>query len=215
MTIREAFTSLALLSLFAAVPLTAQAPAGLMMRVDRSTNAADPDDVPEVEVATVAEGIQVTTGPAVTLWRPEQTASGNYTLRGRFTLLAPSSHRNFYGLIFGGRNLDGTGQRYLYFMVAQTGDFVVIHRIDNENTEQLQTYTTHASVAQPDANGRSVNDLEVRVGASQVDFVVNGTVVHTAAKTGPLADTDGIWGVRINHVLPGVVVENLEVVPAE
>jgi hypothetical protein len=215
MTIREAFASFALLSLFAAAPLAAQAPEGLMMRVDRSTNAADPDDVPEVEIVTVPDGIQVTTGPAVTLWRPEQTVTGNYTLRGRFTLLAPSSHRNFYGLIFGGRNLESENQRYLYFMVAQTGEFVIIHRIDNANTAQIQTYTAHASVAQPDANGRSVNDLEVRVGASQIEFVVNGAVVHTAQKTGPLMETNGIWGVRINHVLPGVVVENLEVVPAE
>jgi hypothetical protein len=46
-----------------------------------------------------------------------------------------------------------------------------------------------------------------------VEFVVNGTVVHTAPKAGPLADTNGIWGVRINHVLPGVLVENLGVTP--
>ena len=140
-------------------------------------------------------------------------ARGNYTLSGRFTLLEPSSHRNFYGLIFGGRNLNSENQRYLYFMVAQTGEFVIINRIDNTNTSQIQTYTAHPSVQRPDAAGRSVNDLAVRVGAEQVEFLVNGTVVHTAAKTGSLADTNGIWGVRINHVLPGVVVENLGVTP--
>jgi hypothetical protein len=215
MTIRDAFASFALISLVAAAPLAAQAPEGLLMRVDRSTNAADPDDVPEVEVVTTPEGMQVTTGPAVTLWRPEQTATGNYTLRGRFTLLEPSSHRNFYGLIFGGRNLDSENQRYLYFMVAQTGEFVIIHRIDNENTAQIQTYTANSAIAQQTGAGPSVNDLEVRVGANDVAFVVNGTVVHTAPKTGPLMETNGLWGVRINHVLPGVVVENLEVIPAE
>ncbi len=209
------FASLSFLVLFAFAPLAAQATAGLMLRVDESTNAADPDDVPEVTIATVGSGFQVNTGPAATIWEADQTASGNYTLRGRFTLLAPSSHRNFYGLVFGGRNLESENQRYLYFMIAQTGDFVVIHRIDNANTSQIQTYTQHASVATPDASGRSVNDLEVRVGANEVAFVVNGTVVHTAPKTGPLAETDGIWGVRINHVLPGVLVENLGVSPAE
>ena len=35
--------SLAALALLVAVPLSAQAPAGYMMRVDRSTDAADPD----------------------------------------------------------------------------------------------------------------------------------------------------------------------------
>lgn len=205
--------SLALLALLAAGPVAAQAPSGLMMRVDQSNNAADPDDVPEVTITTVGSGFQVNTGPAVTLWKPEQTARGTYTLSGRFTQLAPSSHRNFYGLIFGGRNLASENQRYLYFMVAQTGEFVIISRIDNRNTNQIQTYTAHPAIRRPDASGRAVNDLEVRVGANQVEFVVNGTVVHTAPKTGALAETNGIWGVRINHVLPGVLVENLGVTP--
>ncbi|MEX1258013.1 MAG: hypothetical protein WEG36_10370 [Gemmatimonadota bacterium] len=203
--------SITLLALVFSGPVAAQAPAALMMRVDQSNNAADPDDVPEVTVTSLENGFQVTTGPAVTLWRPEQMARGNYTLSGRFTLLEPSSHRNFYGLIFGGRNLNSENQRYLYFMVAQTGEFVIINRIDNTNTSQIQTYTAHPSVQRPDADGRSVNELAVRVGAEQVEFLVNGTVVHTAAKTGALADTNGIWGVRINHVLPGVAVENLGV----
>jgi hypothetical protein len=201
----------ALLALLVAGPLAAQAPAGLMMRVDRSNNAADPDDVPEVTITTVENGFRVNTGPAVTLWRENQTAQGNFTLSGRFTLVEPSSHRNYYGLIFGGRNLNSENQRYLYFMVAQTGEFVVINRIDNMNTNYIVSHTAHAAVQRPDANGRSVNDLAVRVGANQIEFVVNGTVVHTEAKAGPLADTNGIWGVRINHVLPGVIVENLGV----
>jgi hypothetical protein len=100
-------------------------------------------------------------------------------------------------------------------MVAQTGEFVIINRIDNMNTNQIQTYTAHPAIQRPDANGRSVNDLAIRVGPEQIEFVVNGTVVHTAAKSGPLADTNGIWGVRINHVLPGVVVENLGVAPMD
>lgn len=205
--------SLALFAALVAMPLAAQAP-DLMMRVDRSNNAADPDDVPEVTITAVEDGYQVTTGPAVTLWRPEQTARGRYTLKGRFTLLQPSSHRNYYGLVFGGRNLNSENQRYLYFMVAQTGEFVIINRIDNMNTNQIQTHTANAAIQRPDANGRSVNDLEVRIGADNVEFVVNNTVVHTEPRSGVLADTNGIWGVRINHVLPGVVVENLEVVPA-
>jgi hypothetical protein len=205
----------ALLALFIAGPAVAQAPDGLIARVDRSTNPQDPDDVPEVTIAPSGNGYQVTTGPAVTLWDDSQTATGNYTLSGRFTLLQPSSHRNYYGLVFGGRNMSSENQRYLYFMVAQTGDFIIINRIDNTNTNQIQTHTAHAAVQRPDATGRSVNDLAIRVGANQIEFLVNGTVVHTAAKSGPLADTNGVWGVRVNHVLPGVVVENLSVSPMD
>jgi hypothetical protein len=89
--------------------------------------------------------------------------------------------------------------------------------------------TMHAAVVKPDASGRSVNTLEVRVSANQIEYVVNGQVVHTTPKTNVTATlpppgrgqaaptkqvtlaTDGIWGVRINHVLPGIVVENLGV----
>jgi hypothetical protein len=183
------------------------------MRVDRSINPQDPDDVPEVTVRSVPNGIRVATGPAVMLWRDDQRASGNYTLSARFTLEQPSSHRNYYGLVFGGRNLQSENQWYLYFMVAQTGHFTVINRIDNVNTNSIVTHTEHAAVRRPDASGRSVNDLAVRVGATRIEFVVNGTVVHAVDKTGALLDTNGNYGVRINHQLPGVVVENLTVTP--
>jgi hypothetical protein len=56
-------------------------------------------------------------------------------------------------------------------------------------------------VKKPDASGKSTNALEVRVGAGKVDFVVNGTVVHSEPKTGLLTKTDGIYGIRINHLL--------------
>jgi hypothetical protein len=56
-------------------------------------------------------------------------------------------------------------------------------------------------VKQPDADGQSVNALEVRVGADKVDFVVNGTVVNSQQKTAAMANTDGIYGIRVNHLL--------------
>jgi hypothetical protein len=205
--------SAALLALSLVAPASAQAPEGLRMRVDRSINPQDPDDVPEVSVRAVPNGIRVATGPAVMLWRDDQRATGNYTLSGRFTLEQPSSHRNYYGLVFGGRNLASENQWYLYFMVAQTGEFVVINRIDNVNTNYIVSHTAHLAIRRPDASGRSVNDLAVRVGATRIEFVVNGTVVHAVDKTGPLLDTNGNYGVRINHQLPGVVVENIAVAP--
>ena len=89
-------------------------------------------------------------------------------------------------------------------MVAQTGEFVVINRIDNANTNYLVDHTAHSAIERPDANGRSVNDLAVRINGDQIEFVVNGTVVYATERSGPLLDTNGLYGVRINHVLPGV-----------
>lgn len=202
--------TLALLAIAVAAPLAAQSP-NLQMRIDQSTSASDPDDVPDVTISSAPNGFQVNTGPAAVLWEPSNTASGEYTLSGRFTLLAPSDHVNYYGLVFGGNELEGGGQNYLYFLVAQNGSYIIKHRAGDETTHDVVPRTEHAAVTQPDASGRSVNDLAVRVGADQIEFVVNDQVVHTAPKQGMLARTDGIWGVRINHRLPGVVVENLQV----
>jgi hypothetical protein len=147
----------------------------------------------------------------VTLWNPANTASGQYTLEGTFTLLAPSGHVNYYGLIYGGSALAGGEESYIYFLVAQNGSFIIRHRAGNETVHDILGRTMNAAVATPGANGQSVNRLQVRVGANDTQFVVNGTVVHTAPKTGMAARTDGIWGVRVNHVIPGVRVEGLRV----
>ena len=199
------------MGLLIAAPAAAQVPAGMQMRVDRSTNAADPDDVPEVTVRQTSDGFQVNTGPAVVLWNESNTASRPYTLRGTFTLLEPSGHANYYGLVYGGGALDSDRQNYMYFLVAQNGTYIVKHRANNDAVHDVQARTPHDAIATPGGDGTSVNELDVRVGESQTQFVVNGTVVHTVENSGMAGRTDGIWGVRVNHVIPGVLVQDLGV----
>jgi hypothetical protein len=189
-------------------PLAAQeAPAGLRVRVDESTSAEDPDDTKELRTVAAGKGFRVTGGPAGTFWNPAQTATGNYTARATFTLMKPSGHNNYYGLIFGGRDIDGPRQAYAYFLIAQNGMFQVRQR-DGEGVTNILGRTAHAAIRQPGADGRSVNTLEVRVAAETVSFVVNGTVVHSVPKAN--LRTDGIVGVRVNHLLD-VQVEGLDV----
>ena len=208
MTRRISVWALALLLL---VPLSVQAQADMQVRLDRSTNAADPDDVPDVAVKAVGNGFQVNTGPAAVVWNPASTATGTYTLKGKFTLLEPSDHVNYYGLVFGASALEGERQNYLYFLVAQNGTYIVKHRANNEAIHDIVGRTSHDAINQPGSDGQSVNDLEVRVGADELEFVINGTVVHTQPGSGMASRTDGIWGVRINHRIPGVLVEGLMV----
>jgi hypothetical protein len=188
-------------------PLAAQAPEGLRVRVDESTSAEDPDDTKELRTVAAGKGFRVTGGPAGTFWNPTQTGSGTYTARATFTLMKPSGHTNYYGLIIGGRDLDGPRQTYTYFVIAQNGTFQVRQR-DGEGVSTIQGRTPHAAIRQPAANGQAVNALEVRVGSDTVSYVVNGTVVHTSPKAN--LRTDGIVGVRVNHLLD-VQVEGLEV----
>ena len=203
--------SMVVLALTIAVPLAAQAPDGWQMRLDRSTNAADPDDVPDVTVTSMENGFQVGTGPAVVMWNPANTTSGAYTIRGTFHMLEPSGHTNYYGLMFGGGDLDGASQNYLYFLVGQNGSYILKHRANDETVHDIMGRTMHEAVATPDDDGRSTNELEVRVGADEIEYVINGTVVHTTPNSGMAGRTDGIWGVRVNHQLPAIVVEGLGV----
>lgn len=191
------------------VPLAAQAPAGWKVRVDRSQSAGDPDNTPNLKFVTMGKGFHVTGGPAGTFWNPANTATGDYTVKATFTLVKPSNHTNYYGLVFGGGDLDAAGQNYIYFLIAQDGTYLVKHRA-GEATHDVQRATPHKAIQQPDAKGQSRNTLEARVAGSAISYVVNGTVVHTTPKTGMTAKTDGIAGVRVNHVLE-VHVEGFEV----
>ena len=146
---------MAVLSLMIAVPLAAQSSDGLQLRVDRSTDANDPDDVTEVTVADVGSGFQINTGPAVTGWNSSNTASGTYTLSGRFTLIQPSGHVNYYGLVYGAGGMEGSGQNYLYFLVAQNGTYIVKHRAGNETTPDIQGRPgSHSMPTKPSLGGR-------------------------------------------------------------
>ncbi|MGH9691039.1 MAG: hypothetical protein ACRD4C_08180 [Candidatus Acidiferrales bacterium] len=188
------------LALLAVAPLFAQAPKGWKLRVDRSTNASDPDAAGAIKFITMGSGFRAINPQAAVYWNPANTASGNYTLKGTFTLIKSTGHDEYYGLVFGGSALDGAEQSYLYFMVTDDGTWLVKRRTGN-TAESVSEKTSSAAVKKPDANGTCTNALEVRVRADKIAFVVNGTVVSTMPKAGPTAKTDGIYGIRINHHL--------------
>lgn len=182
------------------IPLAAQAPEGWRVRIDRSQSEQDPDDTRDLKFTTMGKGFHVTGGPAGTFWNPANTVTGDYTATATFTLMKPSSHVNYYGLTFGGADLGGANQNYLYFLVAQNGTYVVRHRAGND-VHDVQLRTPHDAIRRPDAKGQSTNTLEVRVSGNTISYVANGTVVHTTPKSGFTAKTDGIVGIRVNHLL--------------
>jgi len=187
-----------ILMLAATAALSAQTPKGWRVRVDRSTSASDPDAAGSVKFVTSGSGFHATNPQAAVYWNPANTASGNYTLKGTFTLVKPSNHTNYYGLIFGGSDLEGPKQSYLYFVVAQDGTWLIKRR-DGDDAKDVSQKTPNDAVKKPDASGKSVNALEVRVSGDKIDYVVNGTTVHSTPKTG--MKTDGIYGIRVNHQL--------------
>src|SRR6266545_2309642 len=188
-------------ALLVVVPLVAQAPKGWKVRADRSTTASDPDAAGDIKFVTMGTGFHATNPQAAVYWNPANTMTGNYTLKGTFTLMKPSGHTNYYGLVFGGSDLEGPKQKYVYFLVAQDGTWLIKQRDGDASTQDVAPKTPSDAVKKPDASGKSTNALEVRVGADKIDFVVNGEVVHTEPKSGATAKTDGIYGIRVNHLL--------------
>ena len=155
--------TLALFALVAITPLVAQSPAGWKVRADRSTSATDPDGAGNIKFVTEGSGFHATNPQAAVYWNPADTAKGTYTLKGTFTLMKPSGHVNYYGLVFGGSGLEGADQSYLYFVVAQNGTWLIKSRT-GDATAPIGSKTPSDAVKKPDDTGKSTNVLEVRVG---------------------------------------------------
>lgn len=190
----------AAVALLAGASLLAQAPKGWMVHIDRSTDASDPDAAGNLKFMQMGSMFHIVTPQAAILWNPANTATGNYTLKGTFKLVKSSGYDEYYGLIFGGSDLQGANQNYLYFMITDDGTWLVKRRT-GMSTSEVSQRTPNAAIKKPDASGGSTNALEVRVMGDKVAFAVNGTVVSTMPKTGALAKTDGIYGIRSNHHL--------------
>src|ERR1039458_1925563 len=122
------YIAVAVLALLAVTPLSAQAPAGWKMRVDRSMNASDPDAPGPIKFVVKGSGFHATNPQAAVYWNPSNTVTGNYTLKGTFALINTTGHGEYYGLIFGGSGLEGAGQDYVYFMVNHDGEWLIKRR---------------------------------------------------------------------------------------
>ena len=184
---------------FVIAPMTTQAQKGWKIRADRSTDVKDPDAPGDIKFMEMGGGLHAINPQAAVYWNPANSPAGTYTIKGTFKLMKPSGHTNYYGLIFGGSNLEGPTQAYTYFLVGQDGTWLIKKRDGDTATSNVAPKTPNDAVQKPGADGTSVNALEVRVGADKVDFVVNGTVVHSMPKAG--LTTDGIAGLRVNHQL--------------
>ena len=182
-------------------------PAGYLGRTDRAnTNLTD------AKYVVAGNNWEITTGPAHIVYSAKDVGTGNYTVKTTIAQLAAPRHREAFGLIFGGQNIDTPAQKYSYYVVAGTGEMLVKHR-NGEATRDLIAWHKTQWVPAADAQGRQTYNLEVRVAGDSVKFVVNNTVAASLSKTALSLETDGIAGLRVNHNLslratPVVVTRN-------
>jgi hypothetical protein len=174
---------------------SAAVPAGWTVRADGKADAA------KAKIAAMGQGLHITTGPAVILYRADTRGSGPFHTLAKFTQTKPSTHAEGYGLFIGGRDLDGAAQQYIYFLVRQDGAYL-IRRRDGEKTSDISKgWVTNAAVQKPDAKGSATNLLEVdnKIDPAKITFKVNGQDVYSTAAAGMALD--GVVGLRANHNL--------------
>jgi hypothetical protein len=171
-----------------------QFPPGWQGRVDRPTQ-----NISEVRFMTMGDAFHIVTGPHVILWHPERTATGQYRASATFTQMRAPERLEGYGLLVGGRELDGPGQDYLYLLVRHDGRYMIRHRAGDE-VHTLAEWTESPAVQRATATERSDNMLAIEALADRVLFVINGTTVQTLERV-PMLNTDGIVGLRTGHHL--------------
>ena len=182
----------ALVALLAA-PLAAQSPSGWKVHMDEG-NAT-------LSVMPTEKGFQLTGGPGL-FFNPANTVKPIYRVRATFTQTKAVDKTTYYGLFFGGNEMEGTRPTYVYFAIAQDGTFIIRHREGTDLHEMDKSL--HFAIRKPDASGKAVNALEVQVAPTAVSYLVNGAVVDatpTRAGMGSYTETSkvgGVVGVRID-----------------
>lgn len=167
-------------------------PEGWQIRTDRNQPAEG------VRLMAGSDYFHVVTGPAAVLHHPDWTKRGDYRVAARFTQNRAPQHPESYGIIVGGRELEGAAQRYAYLLVRGTGEYFIAARRGDERV-RLVDWTAHPAVVKQDAQGRATNELAVEASGAEVRFYVNGELL--ARRPRAEIDPDGVFGFRVNHHL--------------
>ena len=171
-------------------------PAGYALRLDRMNR--DPADF---AVEVTGRGVHVETGPAGILYRDVDTVEeGDYAVSATFTEVgAPPGHREGMGLFVGGQGLQGSAQRYTYFLVRADGSYLIKRR-EGDETPNVTDNWVESDVLDRAAGVEDVtNALRIEVEGGVVRFLVNGTEVYQG--DAGVLPVYGTAGLRVNHNL--------------
>ena len=172
-------------------------PEGWEVRFDREGASMD-----DLYLVAMPPGLHVTTGPAVIAYHPDSVATGDFRIESETFLFDPEGRREAFGFFVGGSDLQGSDQRYTYFLLREGGEFLVKTRSGAE-TGEVEGWTAHPAIVsfatKPEDAGTAKNVLAFEATGDELRFSVNGELLWTGPREG-LA-TDGIFGLRVNHGL--------------
>lgn len=173
---------------------------------DFTIGSSEEDDIYFVNMEP---GWHITTGPRAIFYPDDKTAEGNYTVSSQIYLFDPGDYNEAFGIFIGGENLQEDHQTYTYFLLRNSGEYLIKKRDGNE-THLVKDWTeTDAMDVFTDETESSVpNTLRIEVIDDEVAFFVNDQEVERLPSEE--IDTDGIAGLRINHRL-NVHIETFEI----
>lgn len=164
--------------------------------------------------AAEGQNLHVTTGPAVTYWRPSLKATGDYTVKATFTesdYMGLNDHPHSYGIVIAGNDLGTATQSYLYCAAYGNGTFIVRGMGPDPFSMGGRRPTPNDAVHKAEAIHKPVTqEIAMSVKGDSVSCTINGAVVATYTKTelvvpGKLTSTDGVYGLRFAHNTDAIV----------
>lgn len=178
-----------------------QVPEGWEWRFDRSNDVTVGADAEKSDIyfVNMTPGWHITTGPGGIYYHLENNALGAYELTASIYLFdTMGRNREAFGLFFGGKDLKNEEQSYVYFLIRNTGEYLIKRRVGTE-TENIQGWTdTDAMNLFTEETESSVkNDFKVKVSNENMTFYLNEAELVTLPKNN--LNTDGKYGLRVNH----------------
>jgi len=179
-----------------------EVPEGWEVRLDHSSEdviIGSKPDSSDIYFVNMTPGWHISTGPAGIFYHPDNIARGTFTIQSELHLFDPGDrNREAFGLFWGGQNLQDENQEYYYFLIRNTGEFLIKKRM-GEETELIQNWSaSDAIVMYDDPELTSVkNTLKVKVSEGSISFLINDNEVTSINNTG--MENSGVFGLRVNH----------------
>lgn len=177
-------------------------PNGWEWRFDKAgadVNVGSDSESADVFFVNMTPGWHITTGPAGIYYHADNKAEGDFTLDSKIYLFdTKGRNREAFGLFIGGQDLKSDDQSYIYFLLRNTGEFLIKKRTGSEtSTIKGWTKTDAMTMFTEETESTAENNFQVKVAGNEIIFSLNGEVLSSMEK-GEL-NTDGHYGFRVNH----------------
>jgi hypothetical protein len=160
-----------------------------------ATNISTSEKLPDSAFTFVQmpPGWHVTMGPGGVLYEPRYFAEGAYSLQSEIFHF-PNSTNGEYGFAVGGRDLGGTGARYVAFLLRGDGSVAAWER-GSGGTRILAEWRRADAVIPNDGKDVVRNVVKLTVTAKEAILRANGLEVLTLPLEG--LSLDGQFGFRV------------------